>query len=62
WVLANDLLGTNDWAGCNKFMTKYDNTEATKLQMPCLWDFFLRYEAPGLTSDGRIGHICIVFK
>ena len=39
WVLANDLLGTNDWAGCNKFMTKYDNTEATKLQMPCLWDF-----------------------
>lgn len=38
WILAHDILGTWDAAGSNYFLTKYDNTENSKIMMANLWD------------------------
>ena len=39
WILSHDILGTNDSGGSNIFLTKYDNTDTTKVVMSTLWDF-----------------------
>ena len=39
WLMAHDILGTNDAGGSNIFLTKYDNTPRSKLMMGPLWDF-----------------------
>ena len=39
WLLAHDILGTYDSGGSNIFLTKYDNTDTTKVRMATLWDF-----------------------
>lgn len=39
WLLAHDILGTWDTGGSNIYITKYDNTEDSKLMMGNLWDF-----------------------
>ena len=39
WILAHDILGTWDSGGSNLYVTKYDNTTDSRLQMPVLWDF-----------------------
>jgi hypothetical protein len=46
WLLAHDILGTWDSGGSNVFITKYDNTEASKLMMANLWDFDTIYTNP----------------
>jgi len=39
WVLAQDILGTRDSGGSNLYITKYDSTNNSLLEIPCLWDF-----------------------
>ena len=39
WLLAHDILGTYDSGGSNIFLTKYDNTDTTRVHMATLWDF-----------------------
>ncbi len=39
WMLTHDLLGTYDSGGSNMFLSKYDNTEESKVKMETLWDF-----------------------
>lgn len=39
WLLAHDILGTYDSGGSNIYLTKYDNTEDSKVHMATLWDF-----------------------
>jgi len=39
WLLAHDILGSDDFAGSNIFTYKYDITHDTKLCMGPLWDF-----------------------
>jgi len=39
WLMAHDMLGTMDSGGSNLFVTKYDNSENTKLEMGNMWDF-----------------------
>lgn len=39
WLLAHDILGTQDGLGSNIYMMKYDNTAASLFQMANLWDF-----------------------
>lgn len=39
WILGHDILGTADGAGSNFFLTKYDNTDDSKLEMANMWDF-----------------------
>ena len=39
WELAQDILGSDDDGGINKFLTKYDNSDETRVKMGPLWDF-----------------------
>ena len=39
WILIHDILGTRDSWGSNMYVKKYDNTENSLLQLPCVWDF-----------------------
>lgn len=39
WLLAQDILGQWDAGGSNYYMTKYDDTDNTKVMMANLWDF-----------------------
>lgn len=43
WILIHDILGTDDAAGCNRFIYKYDynkdNPYSSKLQMGPVWDY-----------------------
>lgn len=51
WVLAHDILGTRDSGGANMYFKKYDDSENTRLSLPCIWDFDSSYEiTPGSFS------------
>ena len=39
WMIGRDILGCNDGAGSNIFLTKYDNTPETTIMMGNMWDF-----------------------
>lgn len=39
WILGHDILGTADGSGSNIFLTKYDNTDDSKVMMGNMWDF-----------------------
>ena len=38
WMLAHDILGTSDGLGSNIFLTKYDDTDNSKVMMANIWD------------------------
>lgn len=38
WLLCHDILGDSDAAGSNIYITKYDNTNNTKIMMGNIWD------------------------
>ena len=38
WMFCHDIMGCKDGMGSNMFLTKYDNTDDTKLQMANMWD------------------------
>lgn len=51
WLIAHDILGTRDSGGANMYLKKYDASDTTLLQMPCLWDFDSNYALePGTFS------------
>ena len=51
WILVHDIIGTRDSWGSNMFMKKYDNTDNSQLQLPCVWDFDSSYDiTPGSFS------------
>lgn len=39
YLLGQDIVGSYDSRGCQKYFVKYDNTDQTKIVMPCMWDF-----------------------
>lgn len=39
WILVHDIVGTRDSWGSNMYIKKYDNTDNSKLKLPCVWDF-----------------------
>lgn len=43
WLLAQDILGNSDSGGANMYITKFDNTDSSKLMMGNLWDFDSSY-------------------
>ena len=47
WLLVHDYLGTLDVAGSNIFMSKYDATKNSKLQMLTNWDFDTNFMREG---------------
>jgi hypothetical protein len=51
WILVHDIIGTRDSLGSNMFMKKYDNTDNSQLQLPCVWDFDSSFDiTPGSFS------------
>ena len=58
WILAHDILGTWDNYGSNIFVTKYDNTDSSKLMMANLWDFDSNYF---MTDAWSVTHVSSVF-
>ena len=38
WMLGHDILGNSDGAGSNIYLSKYDNTDNSKVRMSTLWD------------------------
>ena len=51
WLLVHDIIGTRDSWGSNMFIKKYDNTNNSQLQLPCVWDFDSSYDIkPGSFS------------
>lgn len=53
WILVHDILGTRDSGGSNMYFKKYDNTDNSKLEMPCIWDFDSNFEVP-INSFSRL--------
>ena len=41
WCLGHDIAGTKDSGGTNRFYSKFDNTDTSKIFMPLMWDFDL---------------------
>ena len=39
WILVHDIVGTRDSWGSNTYIKKYDNTDNSRLELPCVWDF-----------------------
>ena len=39
YLLGQDIIGSYDSRGCQKYFVKYDNTDQTTIHMPCMWDF-----------------------
>jgi len=55
WILTHDILGTRDSWGSNMYIKKYDNTDNSLLELPCVWDFDSSYEiTPGSFSTLHI--------
>ena len=44
WILAHDILGNKDAGGSNYYLTKYDNSDNTKVSFALLWDFDMIFE------------------
>jgi hypothetical protein len=39
WILVHDIVGTRDSWGSNMYIKKFDNTDNSQLELPCVWDF-----------------------
>lgn len=48
WMLAHDILGTDDVAGCNRFLSKKNNTSL--LEMGPTWDYDSTFRSDGWSS------------
>ena len=53
WMLAHDILGISDSWGSNLYITKYDNTDSSKLMMGNLWDFDSIFLIPDSWADAH---------
>ena len=59
WILAHDILGTADGSGSNLFLTKYDNTDNSKVMMGNLWDLNSIFQK---TQEWSSSHNMFYFK
>ena len=39
WMVCREIMGCKDGTGSNMLLTKYDNTDESKLKMANMWDF-----------------------
>ena len=53
WMLAHDILGTKDSGGANIYLTKYDDSQDSKVSMSTLWDFGSIMKTPNTWSRIR---------
>ena len=62
WCLGHDIEGTQDAGGANRYYTKYDSTDTSKIQMPLLWDFDMAERTSGAWSMSHIKHFTSLFN
>ena len=61
WCLGHDIEGTQDAGGANRYYSKYDSTDTSKIQMPLLWDFDMAERTSGAWSLSHIRHFSSLF-
>ena len=62
WCLAHDLMGTQDSGGANRFYSKYDSTDASRIVMPVLWDFDMAERTTSQWSRCHVSHFDKLFS
>ena len=50
WILIHDIIGTDDSAGCNRFLCRHDMNPDTKLQMGPVWDYDSMFRSNELSA------------
>jgi hypothetical protein len=62
WCLVHDIEGTQDSGGANRFYTKYDTTDASKIVMPLAWDFDMAEHTTSAWSRSHTSHMNTLFN
>lgn len=62
WCLVQDICGTKDSGGTNRYYTKYDTTAQTKIVMPLAWDFDMAERANSTWSKSHTSHMTNLFN
>jgi hypothetical protein len=62
WCLGHDIAGTEDAGGTNRFYTKYDNTDTSKIFMPLMWDYDLGGRTTNAWSRCHTVHFAKLFN
>jgi len=61
WCLGHDILGSDDAGGANRYYTKYDSTDTSKIFMCLLWDFDMTERTSYTWSTSHIKHFTKIF-
>lgn len=62
WCLARDISGTKDSGGANRFYTKFDSTDTSRIVMPVLWDFDMDERTTDAWSRCHTEHFSKLFN
>lgn len=62
WCLAHDILGTQDSGGSNRYYTKNDSTDDSKIVMPLVWDFDMCERTNNAWSNCHTDHMSQLFN
>lgn len=61
WCLGHDIEGTKDSGGANRYYSKYDETDTSKIRMVLLWDFDMAERTIGAWSNSHTKHFQSLF-
>ena len=62
WCLGHDIEGTNDAGGANRYYSKYDSTDTSKIRMVLLWDFDMAERMSSAWSMSHTKHFSGLFN
>lgn len=62
WCLVHDIMGTTDSGGANRYYTKYDNSDTSKIFMPLVWDFDMAERSGNAWSRCHSDHMSKLFN
>lgn len=62
WCLVHDIMGTTDSGGANRYYTKYDNSDTSKIFMPVAWDFDMAERSGSDWSKCHTSHMSKLFE
>ncbi len=62
WCLVNDIMGTKDAGGANRYYTKYDSTSDSRIVMPLAWDFGMAERTAAAWSSSHTEHMNVLFN
>lgn len=62
WCLVHDFMGTKDDGGANRYYTKYDMSDTTRIVMPVAWDFDMAERTASAWSRCHTNHMSVLFN